>query len=108
MFDAAVKKRNISPVTLMQALATQPAKRFRLQDKGEIALGKDADLVILDPNQRYTITAEDLYYKNKFSAYEGFEVDCRITHTLVRGIPVYELGKGILGKPQGKPMRVAK
>ena len=108
MFDAAVKKRNISPVTLMQALATQPAKRFRLQDKGEIALGKDADLVILDPNQRYTITAEDLYYKNKFSAYEGFEVDCRITHTLVRGIPVYELGKGILGKPQGKLMRVAK
>lgn len=108
MFDAAVKKRSISPVTLMQALATQPAKRFRLQDKGELALGKDADIVILDPNQSYTVKAEDLYYKNQFSAYEGLEIGCRITHTFVRGIPVYELGKGILGEPQGKPIRVAK
>ncbi|MDO4777026.1 MAG: allantoinase AllB [Cardiobacteriaceae bacterium] len=108
MFDAAVKKRNISPVTLMRALATEPAKRFRLQDKGELSLGKDADIVILDPNQSYTVKAEDLYYKNKFSAYEGFEIDCRITRTFVRGISVYELGKGIIGEPQGKLMRVAK
>ncbi|MDO4643305.1 MAG: allantoinase AllB [Cardiobacteriaceae bacterium] len=108
MFDAAVKKRNISPVTLMQALATQPAKRFRLADKGELALGKDADIVILDPNQHYTVRAENLYYKNKFSAYEGFEIGCRVTHTFVRGNLVYALGKGIIGAPQGVRMRVAK
>lgn len=108
MFDAAVLKRHISPVTLMQALATQPAKRFRLPDKGELALGKDADIVILDPKQRYTVEAKDLYYKNKFSAYEGFEIGCRITHTFVRGIPVFEHGKGILGQAQGKATRVAK
>lgn len=108
MFDAAVKKRNISPVTLMRALATEPAKRFRLADKGEIALGKDADIVIIDPNQSYTVKKEDLYYKNKFSAYEGFEIDCRITHTFVRGNLVYRLGEGIIGKPEGKLMRLAK
>lgn len=108
MFDAAVKKRNISPVTLMRALATEPAKRFRLQDKGELSLGKDADIVILDPNQSYTVKAENLYYKNKFSAYEGFQIDCRITHTWVRGHLVYQLEAGIIGEPQGKLMRVAK
>lgn len=108
MFDAAVKKRNISPVTLMRALATEPAKRFRLQDKGELSLGKDADIVILDPNQSYTVKAEDLYYKNKFSAYEGFQIDCRITHTWVRGNLVYQIEEGIIGEPQGKLMRVAK
>lgn len=108
MFDAAVKKRNISPVTLMRALATEPAKRFRLADKGELSLGKDADIVILDPNQSYTVQAQDLYYKNKFSAYEGLQIDCRITHTWVRGHLVYQLGQGIIGEPIGKPMRVAK
>lgn len=106
MFDAAVKQRNISPVTLMRALATEPAKRFRLADKGEIALGKDADVVVIDPNQSYTVRAEDLYYKNKFSAYEGFEIGCRITHTFVRGHLVYRLGEGVLGEPQGKLMRL--
>lgn len=108
MFDAGVKQRNIDPVTLMRALATEPAKRFRLADKGELSLGKDADIVILDPNQSYTVKAEDLYYKNKFSAYEGFEIGCRITETFVRGQLVYQLGKGIIGEPIGQPMRVAK
>lgn len=108
MFDAAVKKRNISPVTLMQALATQPAARFRLADKGALALGKDADIVILDPNQCYTLRAEDLYYKNPFSAYEGFDIGCRITRTLLRGQTVYTLADGIVGKPQGKRMYIAK
>ncbi|MDO5356111.1 MAG: allantoinase AllB [Conchiformibius sp.] len=108
MFDAAVKKRNISPVTLMRALATEPAKRFRLADKGEIALGKDADVVVIDPNQSYTVRKEDLYYKNKFSAYEGFEIGCRVTHTFVRGRLVYRLGEGIIGEPTGRLMRIAK
>jgi allantoinase len=108
MFDAAVKKRNISPVTLMQALATEPARRFRLGAKGEIALGKDADVVILDPNQGYTVTSDELYYKNKFSAYEGFEIGCRVTHTFVRGHLVYQLGQGIVSEPVGQRMAVCK
>lgn len=108
MFDAAVKKRNISPVVLMNALATEPARRFRLANKGEIALGKDADIAILDPNQTYTVTKDELFYKNRFSAYEGFEIGCRITHTLVRGHLVYELGKGIVSQPMGQRMAVYK
>lgn len=108
MFYAAVLKRNISPVILMNALAREPARRFRLANKGEIALGKDADIAILDPNQSYTVRAEDLFYKNKFSAYEGFEIGCRITHTMVRGHLVFELGKGIVGKPIGQRMSVYK
>ncbi|WP_454765129.1 allantoinase AllB [Cupriavidus campinensis] len=106
MFDAAVMRRNIDPAILMHALATEPARRFRLSTKGEIALGKDADIAILDPNQSYTVTADQLYYKNPFSAYEGFKIGCRITHTLVRGHLVYALGQGIVGEPIGKRMTV--
>ncbi|ASK28442.1 allantoinase AllB [Neisseria chenwenguii] len=105
MFDAAVKQRNISPVTLMNALATGPASRFGLIDKGALAVGKDGDIVILDPNQNYTLTADKLFYKNKFSAYEGMEIGCRITHTFLRGQEVYSLSDGIIGEAKGCPAR---
>ena len=102
MFDEAVLKRGICPSILARALSTRAAQRFRLPRKGRIAPGFDADLVIIDPNAGYVIKAEDLYYKNKFSAYEGRRVDCRITHTLVRGQVVYAFGKGICGPARGQ------
>ena len=108
MFDAAVKQRGISPVTLMNALSTQPARRFGLIDKGALALGKDADIVILDPTQSYTVTADKLLYKNKISAYEGMEVGCRITHTFLRGREIYTLEKGIVGEAHGRAARLLK
>ena len=102
MFDAAVLKRGISPVILAKALATRAARRFRLHGKGEIALGMDADLVLIDPAKSYAVTAEGLYYKNKFSAYEGRRIDCRVTRTLVRGRTVYALESGIAAEPHGR------
>jgi len=95
-------KKGIAPHILMQALALNPAQRFGFAYKGEISEGKDADLVIVNPNLSYRITKDVLKYKNKISAYEGFNVDCRITHTLLRGNLIYQLDKGILGVPSGK------
>lgn len=102
MFDEAVLKRHISPVILARALSTNAARRFRLTGKGEIAPGFDADLVLIDPNQSYVLTADKLFYKNKFSAYEGRQIDCRITRTLVRGQTVYTLEDGIVSGPIGR------
>ena len=70
--------------------------------KGEIAVSKDADIILVDPNQSYTVKREDLYYKNKHSAYEGRKIDCRVTKTIVRGNVVFDLEKGIVGEPVGK------
>lgn len=98
MFDEAVLKRGISPVTLSLALSTNAARRFRLEGKGEIAVGFDADLVVIDPNRSYTLEAKDLLYKNPFSAYEGRRIDCRVRDTFVRGMAVWHLGEGILGE----------
>lgn len=107
MFDEAVLKHGISPVTLAKALSTGAARRFRLKGKGEIALGFDADLVLIDPKTSYVLKAEDLLYKNKFSAYEGRRIDCRITHTLVRGNLAWSLEKGASEKPMGRRMTIA-
>lgn len=102
MYDAAVLQRGISPVILAKALSTRAARRFALRGKGEIALGFDADLVLIDPTQSYTVAADGLYYKNRFSAYEGRTIGCRVSRTLVRGRTVYDLEKGIVGEAAGR------
>ena len=106
MFDAAVLKRGLSPTLLGRVLATNPAERFGLSQKGEIAVGKDADLVFVDPTRSYTVRAADLYYKNKHSAYEGRHIGCRVTRTLLRGDTIFELGKGFAPAARGQLIRV--
>lgn len=106
MFDLAVKQRGLPLERFAELIATTPSKRFNFPDKGSIAISKDADFVFVDPNQSYTLKREDLYYKNKHSAYEGRKIDCRITKTILRGNVVFDLEKGIVGEPKGKLISV--
>lgn len=102
MFDLAVKQRGLPVHEFVKLIATNPSERFNISHKGEIAVSKDADIILVDPNQSYTVKREDLYYKNKHSAYEGRKIDCRVTKTIVRGNVVFDLEKGIVGEPVGK------
>ncbi len=104
MFDLAVKQRGLPIEKFVDLIAVTPAKRFNLVNKGEIAIAKDADIIFVDPNQSYTVKREDLYYKNKHSAYEGRKINCRVTKTILRGEVVFDLKEGIIGKPQGELM----
>ncbi|ASN06740.1 allantoinase AllB [Virgibacillus necropolis] len=104
MFDLAVKQRELPIHKFVDLIASTPSKRFNLPDKGEIAVSKDADIILLDPNSSYTLKREDLYYKNKHSAYEGRKIDCRVTKTIMRGNVVFDLDEGIIGEPKGKLM----
>ncbi|WP_347178012.1 amidohydrolase family protein [Sporosarcina thermotolerans] len=102
MFDLSVKQRGLPVHKFVELIATHPAERFNIPQKGELAVSKDADIILVDPNQSYTVKREDLYYKNKHSAYEGRKIDCRVTKTIVRGHVVFDLEKGIQGEPIGK------
>ncbi|GGP14734.1 allantoinase AllB [Oceanobacillus neutriphilus] len=102
MFDLAVKQRGLPIERFVELIATTPAKRFHLTNKGEIAIAKDADIIFLDPGRSYTVTRENLYYKNKHSAYEGRKIGCRVTKTILRGNVVFDLEKGIVGEPKGE------
>ncbi|WP_405098859.1 allantoinase AllB [Oceanobacillus sp. FSL H7-0719] len=104
MFDLAVKQRGLPIERFVELIAKTPAKRFNLKNKGEIAIAKDADIIFVDPNQSYTVKRDDLYYKNKHSAYEGRTINCRVTKTILRGNVVFDLEKGIVGEPKGELM----
>lgn len=105
MFDEAVQKRNMNVCQLMKVLSTNPAKIFGLKDKGEIAIGKDADIVLLKPMSFYTLKAEDLQYKHKHSPYIGKEIGCQVMKTFVRGNVVYDKDHGITGTAMGKHIK---
>lgn len=104
MFDLAVKQRGLPVNRFVDLIAATPSERFNLPKKGEIAVSKDADIILLDPNQSYTLKRENLYYKNKHSAYEGRHIDCRVTKTILRGNVVFDIDKGIVGEPTGQFM----
>lgn len=94
-FDEAVNKRGMSLEQFAEIIATLPCERFGIEDKGSIALGKDADIVLIDPKSSYTLKAEDLEYRNKISPYIGKEIGAKIMATYVRGNEVYSLENGV-------------
>lgn len=102
MFDLAVKQRKMPIHKFVELISTNPARRFDIGNKGEISISKDADLVLLDSNLSYVLQQDDLYYKNKHSAYVGRNIGCRVTKTILRGTVIYDLTKGIVGEPKGQ------
>ncbi|ULO06317.1 allantoinase AllB [Paenibacillus sp. 19GGS1-52] len=103
MFHEGVNVRGL-PITLIsQLLSGLPAKRFGLQDrKGSIALSLDADLVLLNPQQSYTLAAEDLKYRHKHSPYIGMTLSCKVAATICRGTVVYTAEDGVVSTDSGE------
>ncbi|QRG70299.1 allantoinase AllB [Brevibacillus choshinensis] len=104
MFDEAVKKRHVPVTEFVRMISTNPAERFQLRTKGEIAIGKDADIILIDPNQSYVVKEENFYYRHKHSPYTNRTIDCRVTKTFVRGQLVFDVNEGIVGNPIGQFM----
>jgi len=70
--------------------------------KGTVAAGTDADLVIFDPKEEHTISAKTHHMNCDYSAYEGWKVKGKTRHTVLRGKLVIEDGKENVEKGNGK------
>lgn len=91
-------------IKLAHLTATNVARIFALKGKGEIRIGNDADLVIVDPAKTWKIGQKALLSKCGWSAYEGWEVQGQPIATFVRGELVFYNGF-IQGEPRGKMIR---
>ena len=102
MLDA-VNKKKTSFQRLVESTATTPAKRFGLYPrKGTISLGSDADLVIVDMNEEYTLKSENLFTKPKITIFDGRKLIGKIEKTLVRGKVVFDCGNFHVNSGYGK------
>jgi len=94
-------KRGLSLNAIAKLLSENPAKRFGLNSKGDIAAGLDADLVLVDPRETWTIRAKDSESTQGYTPFEGIELGARVKATFLRGVLICENGN-VLGKPQGR------
>jgi allantoinase len=84
--------------------AANVARRFRLGGKGEVGVGFDADLWLVDLAERDVVRARDLRYRNPFSVHEGQPVRGRTVRTMVRGRTVFRDGR-VVAEPIGRLIR---
>jgi dihydropyrimidinase len=103
MYSEGVAKGRMSLNRFVEVNCTAPAKIFGLYpQKGTIAVGADADLVIFDPNKKHKISAETHHMNCDYSAYEGWQVTGQVKTVLLRGTVAIENGKALIGKGFGK------
>jgi dihydropyrimidinase len=86
IFNGGVSEGRIGLNRFVEITATTPAKMFGLYPKkGTIAVGSDADIVILDPNATHLISADTHHMDVDYSAYEGWEMKGRVETVLSKG-----------------------
>lgn len=82
----------ISLEKIVEKMCHNPTKLFQIKKRGFIREGFYADLVVLDLNDSWTVTKENIAYKCGWSPFEGNSFKSRITHTFVNGHLAYENG----------------
>src|SRR5206468_6329130 len=97
-FTEGVVKRGMTLERFAAVTATNAARIFGLYpQKGVIAPGSDADLVLIDPRIKRTLARED-FHVSDYSPWEGWPVSGWPVMTLLRGKVIAERGK-LLGSP---------
>lgn len=91
LYDGGVNGGRFSANRFVELTSTRPAKIFGLYPrKGSITVGADADLILWDPERKWTISAATHRMKADYSAYEGREVRGIPDKVLVRGKVIVE------------------
>ena len=96
--DGGVCRHGISLNRFVELTSTTPAKLFGLfPKKGTIAVGSDADIVLFDPGESWTIRASEHHSRVDYSLFEGRSVTGRVKKVFARGELVVD-GERWLGR----------
>lgn len=93
MFDAMVSRGRGGPEAFVHLTSSEPARLYGLDRKGSIAVGKDADIVIWDPDKDVTYGADDLHDNVGYNPWEGHRVKGWPEHVILRGRTLVKDGR---------------
>lgn len=99
-----VANGNLSLERLIDLTSAGPSRVFRLRDKGFMAVGCDADFVLVDLAKEWTITHDVMASKSGWTPFDGFKATGKPVATIVRGHVVMRDG-GMASQAVGKPVR---
>lgn len=103
LFSEGVNTGKISLNKFVEVTSTNAAKIFGMfPKKGCIAVGSDADIIILDPNEEHTLSAKTHHMNVDYSAYEGWKIKGKVKTVLMRGQVAVEQNEFKLQKGYGK------
>ena len=83
------KKGRISLENLVHKMCHAPADLFQVSKRGYIREGYFADLVLVDLNQEWTVSPNNILSKCKWSPFEGHTFEAKVDYTFVNGAIAY-------------------
>lgn len=101
----AVNEGKITRRKLAEVMSENPAKLFGLYpQKGSLEVGTDADIAVVDMDEKYTVDQTKLHSRTKLTPYNGFKMQGKVKATILRGKTVARDGE-IVAEPFGRFVR---
>ena len=86
LFSEGVNKGKITLNKYVEVTSTNAAKIFGMfPKKGTLGVGSDADIVLINPNEKHTLSAATHHMNVDYSGYEGWELTGKVKTVLLRG-----------------------
>jgi allantoinase len=96
------RRRGFTLLDMARWLCANPARQVSFETrKGSTAVGCDADLVIWNPDARFTVNASTLHHRHKITPYAGEVLSGVVQQTFLRGRKIYDEGQ-FFGAPSGR------
>ena len=97
--------RGFSVADVARWMSEAPAQLVGLGgQKGAIAPGCDADVVIWNPDEEFSVNSSQLFHRHKLTPYDGMSLRGKVVATYLRGRKIYEKGM-MIGDPAGQLLR---
>lgn len=100
---AAADAVGVGPEPFLHAVTKGPANEFGLAHKGRLALGADADVVVVNPDAKKVVDEASLLSRSKWSPYHGRELRAFPEQVYLRGRLAFANG-AVVGSPSGRPL----
>ena len=103
LYSEGVAKGRLSLPRFVELISTIPARLFGLAPKkGSLSPGSDADIVLLDPNQKWIMNQDSLHMATDWSPFENAEMTGKIINVLSRGELIIDRDRCLAEKGRGR------